>query len=119
MVQVDVFWSYGIGASFALAAAHQLREADRAAAGEPAATGILSDRHLTATLLYLSALFVPSGAWLLWGFPSWETMHAADSTLPAWLVALFVATNTTQGVLGYLVTKRLLLRGRPRLAYLQ
>jgi hypothetical protein len=121
MVQVDVFWSYGMGASFALAAAHQLRAADRAGAGEPAATatGILSDRYLTATLLYLSALFVPSGAWLLWGFPSWETMHAADSTLPAWLVALFVATNTTQGVLGYVVTKRLLLRGRPRLAYLQ
>ena len=50
-----------------------------------------------------AALFVPSGVWLLWRFPSWETMHAGDRSLPAWLVAAFVATNATQGVLGFLV----------------
>jgi hypothetical protein len=132
MVQVDVFWSYGIGAGFALAAAHQLtRAAPPLSATGPAATGPaptgpaatgpdgLGDRYLTVTLLYLGALFVPSGAWLLWQFPSWETMHASTGTLPAWLVAAFVATNATQGVLGYVVTRRLVRRGRARLAYLQ
>jgi hypothetical protein len=123
MVQVDVFWSYGLGAGFALAAAHQLRQSAPAPAPEIAAPrpdwDLLGDRYLTATLLYLGALFAPSGAWLLWGFPSWETMHASQGDLPAWLVAAFVATNVTQGVLGFAVTRYLLRTGRSRLAYLQ
>jgi hypothetical protein len=118
MVQVDVFWSYGIGAGFALAAARQLRQA-AAAGGDGGDGGLLGDRYFTATLLYVGVLFAPSGVWLLWGFPSWETMHAGDRALPAWLVAAFALTNVTQGALGYAITKRLILRGRPRLAYAQ
>jgi hypothetical protein len=130
MVQVDVFWSYGIGAGFALAAANQLRRPTRQAlrpASQPARPGrpatrpdAAPDPYLLATVLYAAALFAPSGAWLLWGFTSWETMHAGSyDTVPAWLVALFAATNTTQAALGYLVTRALLRRGRLRLAYLQ
>jgi len=108
MVQVDVFWSYGIGAGFALAAANQLR----------------SDRdtgpYLTATAIYAAAVFGPSGAWLLWQFTSWETMHTGThDTVPGWLVALFTATNTTQAILGFLITRWLLDAGRFRLACLQ
>ena len=130
MVQVDVFWSYGIGAGFALAAANQLRRPAshlaRSAShplrsGRPAAQpDPATDPYLLATVLYAAVLFAPSGAWLLWGFTSWETMHAGSyNTVPAWLVALFAATNTTQAALGYLVTRALLRRGRLRLAYLQ
>ena len=147
MVEVDVFWAYGIGAGFALAGAAQLRaapapaqappteappteaaatagEPDRAARGGGAsgggatsAAGPAGDPYLLAATLYCAALFAPSGAWLLWGYPSWETMHVGGATtIPAWLVAVFAATNTTQGVLGFLVTRWLLRAGRLRLA---
>ncbi|WP_367325524.1 hypothetical protein [Streptomyces sp. HUAS ZL42] len=118
MVQVDVFWAYGIGAGFATAAAHRLRAAPRRG-GETAARA--SDPQLTATVLYCGMLFAPSGAWLLWGFPDWETMQvAADrSAIPAWLVALFAATNVSQGLLGYWVASRLIAAGRVYAAFLQ
>jgi MFS family permease len=109
MVQVDVFWSYGIGAGFALAAANQLRKR------EPG-----PDPYLATTVIYAAAVFAPSGAWLLWQFTSWETMHAGTyASVPGWLVALFTATNTTQAIVGYLVTRWLLRRDRLRLACLQ
>ena len=109
MVEVDVFWAYGIGAGFALAAAGQVRSRELA-----------HDTQLFPATLYCAALFAPSGAWLLWGFPSWETMHVGSAgTIPAWLVALFAVTNTTQGVLGYLLTRRLLRAGRLRTAAAQ
>ncbi|MFF3322657.1 hypothetical protein [Streptomyces sp. NPDC002889] len=115
MVQVDVFWSYGIGAGFATAAARQLASA----AGKD--RGRWSDPYLMATVLYCAVLFAPSGAWLLWGFPDWETMQAArgHDALPAWLVALFAATNVSQGVLGYWVASRLIAAGRVYAAFLQ
>ena len=74
---------------------------------------LLDDRRLTATVLFLGCVFVPSGVWLLWRFTSWETMHAAagPADLPAWLVAAFALTNVTQGVLGYMVTRALWRRG--------
>jgi hypothetical protein len=127
MVQVDVFWAYGIGASFATAAAYQLRQRPKP---EPASTGtspapepqsFWSSPYLMATVLFCGLLFAPSGAWLLWGFPDWETMQVArdHASLPAWLVALFAATNVSQGVLGFWVAKRLIEAGRTYLAFLQ
>ncbi len=95
MVQVDVFWSYGLGSSFALAASKQL--AEERARGK----GILESPYFAKTLLFLACLFAPSGAWLLWSFPSWETMHAGTRDLPGWLVSAFAATNVTQGALGF------------------
>jgi hypothetical protein len=133
MVQVDVFWSYGLGATFAVASSRQLIARRRAAQaqreGGSAAAPLLelgtsplsrwSDPYLLRTLLFLALVFVPSGAWLLWAFPSWETMHAGDRDMPVWLVTLFTITNVTQGLLGYLVTEWLIARGRSYLAYLQ
>ncbi|MGW1886064.1 hypothetical protein [Streptomyces sp. NPDC001970] len=118
MVQVDVFWSYGIGASFATAAAYRLGSN----AGAPGRRAFRwSDPYLLGTVLYCAVLFAPSGAWLLWGFPDWETMQVAHGhgSLPAWLVALFAATNVSQGVLGYRVAARLIAAGRVYAAYLQ
>jgi hypothetical protein len=110
MVQVDVFWSYAIGAGLGVAAA------DRAPR-EPASRW--SDPFLLKTLLFLALVFAPSGLYLLWAFPSWETMHAGTRDMPAWLVCLFGVTNVTQGLLGYLVAQRLMRAGRTYLAYLQ
>ena len=88
MVQVDVFWAYGIGASFATAATYRL-------AGRPGAPRrrVLrwSDPYLMGTVLYCSVLFAPSGTWLLWGFPDWETMHCrVDRCRPLFTIPMVV-----------------------------
>lgn len=150
MVQVDVFWSYGIGAGFAVAAARQLRlrrdliergdatAAEFAAAGEAVAgeraprrkpgrastvwadfTELLQNRHMVKTILYAALLFAPSGVYLVWGFPEWETMQAGTRAMPAWLIALFAITNVTQAILAFWVTERLITRGRQYLGLLQ
>ena len=132
MVEVDVFWSYGLGASFALAAFRQIREIEsgkpdtgrlelgrgqlrrlkrllkEVESGDPSFT----NQYFMKTLLFLSLLFVPSGANLLWSNPSWETMQVGRyDTIPGWLVSGFSITNVTQGILGYWVTRNLIARG--------
>ncbi len=133
MVQVDVLWSYGIGASMALGAGRQLRarreiaRAERERGEQPERLpGDPKDRaslwrnpFLYATVLYAALLFAPSGAYLLWEFPGWETMHVGDRGLAAWLVLGFGLTNVTQALLGFAVVDALLARGRPYAAYLQ
>ena len=135
MVQVDVFWSYGLGATFAVASSRQLlarRRAERSQVkpaeprAEPGGTershparGLFSDRHLVGALLFLALIFAPSGVYLVWEFPSWETMHAGDREMPGWLIATFAITNVTQGLLAFWVVDRLLAAGRSYLAYLQ
>jgi hypothetical protein len=123
MVQVDVFWSYAIGAGCGTAAAAAAARAAVAGAGDRAAPArrLHDDRRFTATVLFLACVFAPSGMWLLWRFTGWETMYAADSTadLPAWLVAAFALTNITQGVLGFVVARALWRRGHRYLSWLQ
>ena len=121
MVQVDVFWAYGIGASFAVAAARQIKkkkEKDGAAPSDNETKGPFYTPYFMTTLLYLSLLFAPSGAYLLWAFTSWETMHVGDKNLPAWLVSLFTMTNVTQGILGFYVAYALIQRDKIYRAYL-
>jgi hypothetical protein len=111
MVQVDVFWSYGLSSGLALAASRQIRKMP-----EP-----WFNRYFVATLAWTAMIFAPSGAYLLWAFPGWETMFVAAQhrDIPAWLVAAFGLTNVTQGVLGYYITWRLLRSGRDFAAMLQ
>ena len=116
MVQVDVFWSYALGAGFAVAATPPV-----AGTARPIASpfgGLDRDPVFVRTLLFLSLVFVPSGAWLLWAFPSWETMHAGGDDLPAWIVALFSLTNVSQGALGYAIARALVMAGRRHAACL-
>lgn len=153
MVQVDVFWSYGIGAGFAFTAArqlrarHELRRSGRrdgrleALIGEPGpgdrgvgelrgdappettwwrdALDLLQQRHMLLNILFVALLFAPSGIYLVWGFPEWETMQAGDRGMPAWLIVTFAITNVTQAILGFWVTERLIVHGRQYLAFLQ
>lgn len=106
MVQVDVFWSYGIGAGLGLASA-----ARRGVSSTERPLEALASREAFHTLLFLALVFAPSGFVLLWSFPSWETMHVGTHALPGWLVALFAVTNITQGLLGFLVARWLAVRG--------
>ncbi len=99
MVQVDIFWSFAVGAGFAVCAANQLAQEEKPFAS-PA---------FIKNLLWLAIFFVPSGAALLWGFPAWETMQVGTyGSIPAWLVALFSGTNITQGILGFWITYKLI-----------
>lgn len=160
MVQVDVFWSYGLGAGFAIAAARQLRVRDdlrsgaartpalAAAAGDPGpgnggvdelrdelagkqlhATSkrgraanfmdLLQNRYMMLNILFAALLFAPSGIYLVWGFPEWETMQAGTREMPAWLIVLFAITNVTQAVLAFWIVERLVVKGRQYLGFVQ
>jgi hypothetical protein len=107
MIEVDVFWSFAMGAGFA-AMAH--REIERGA----------GERVLLYTVLFLSLLFAPSGLYLLWRFPGWESMYlfASKDELHAALPTLFALTNVLLGVLGFLVAAWLVRRGSLRGAHL-
>ncbi|TGK21246.1 hypothetical protein EHO61_05225 [Leptospira fluminis] len=128
MVQVDVFWSYGLGAGYAVAAARQIRKL-QSGEGEKGSlpsvkkkgnsVSFWNNEYFITNLLYLSLLFAPSGLYLVWQFTSWETMHAGDKGMPGWLVCLFGFTNVSQGILGFWVVWALLKAGRAFLAYLQ
>jgi len=115
MVQVDIFWSYGLGAGFAMAAHRQLLlppEADN--------NCLAQSPFFTHALLFLSLFFAPSGICLLWAFTNWETMQVFTyDTLPTWLVTGFAITNITQGILGFWVVRFLLRIGKPYFAFLQ
>lgn len=113
MVQVDVFWSYGLSAGLALAASGELlRDRKRP---------LTETRGFAWMLIWTGLIFAPSGLYLLWNFPWWETMFVArdHSSIPAWLVALFGLTNVSQAILGYAVTAHYLRQGRPRAAWAQ
>ncbi len=115
MVQVDIFWSYGLGAGFALAAHKQLLQPS-----EIEADTLVKSPYFSHALLFLSLFFAPSGICLLWAFTNWETMQVFSyDTLPAWLVTGFAVTNITQGILGFWFVRRLLRMAKPYLAYLQ
>lgn len=137
MVQVDVFWSFGLGAGFAVASARQLRlrqelraggaqegehSRELAIAGETGGrsdfSDLLQNRFMMQNILYAALLFAPSGIYLLWDFTNWETMQAGAKTMPAWLIVLFAITNVSQAILGFWVTERLIVRGRQYLGLL-
>jgi len=109
MVEVDVFWSFAIGAGFAAAAARQIKKAD-----ESGEFKLLENSYFTKTLIYLSCLFGPSGAYLLWAFTGWETMYvwSSQNDLQAWIVVLFSITNVSQGILGFWWASKLIRQNR-------
>ena len=96
MVQVDVFWSYGLAAGLTLAAGKQLKKCDSP----------WVNKYFLGVVGWIALFFLPSGVYLIWEFPSWETMFVASGhgSIPAWFVVLFTVTNLTQGILGYYVT---------------
>ncbi|MBK7974957.1 MAG: hypothetical protein IPK07_17300 [Deltaproteobacteria bacterium] len=110
MVQVDVFWGYGFGASLAVASGRTL-----AKTAQPFHT-----RHGFSTAVFLALFWAPTGMLLLLRHPSWETMQAADSlaSIPVFLTLAFGITNVTQGLLGFWVGQKLMAARRYYLANL-
>jgi hypothetical protein len=110
MVQVDVFWGYAWGASLAAIAGDRLVAAEKP----------LETKYFTAALIFLSLFWAPTGLLLLLRHPSWETMQVAQdlSSLSEWLILGFGVTNITQGILGFLAGRFLLMRGAVFAAHL-
>lgn len=100
MVQVDVFWAYGFGASLGAACGRQLYNAAKP----------LESKYFVYTLLFLALIWAPTGMLLLIRHPSWETMQAAENfySIPEWLTLAFGITNVTQGALGFWVGVKLM-----------
>ncbi|NLZ28836.1 MAG: hypothetical protein GX887_07720 [Firmicutes bacterium] len=125
MVQVDIFWAYAFGAGFSMAAFRQLKKIGEEAEqdkNEPKRkkNSLYENSYFIKSLLYIAVLFVPSGAYLLWGFPSWETMHVGTyETIPAWIVALFVGTMPLMFMLGFWSVYKLIKSGKYYFASLQ
>ena len=69
MVQVDVFWSYGLASGLALAAGKNLKKVE-----DP-----WVNKYFLGILIWISVFFAPSGIYLLWNFPGWETMFVAET----------------------------------------
>jgi len=110
MVQVDVFWGYGFGASLAVASGRTLAKTE-----QPFYT-----RYGFWTASFLALFWAPTGMLLLLRHPSWETMQAADSlaSVPVFLTLAFGITNVTQGLLGFWVGHKLMAARRYYLANL-
>lgn len=110
-MQVDVFWSYGLNAGLALAASKAIKKESH----------LFYNKYFTLSLLWTASIFAPSGLYLLWENPGWETMFVArnHSSIQAWVACLFGFTNISQGVLGFWITARLIKAGRRNAACLQ
>jgi len=121
MVQVDIFWSYALGAGYAVAAARQLKamEETKNTGGDSGRAGTpFINKYFVFSLLYAAVFFAPSGVYLLWRFTSWETMHVWDSNIEPLLVAVFAITNVTQSILGFWIACRCIKAGNGFRAYL-
>ncbi|KJE93597.1 hypothetical protein CAOG_04358 [Capsaspora owczarzaki ATCC 30864] len=66
------------------------------------------NKYFVYTVLFLSCVFAPSGAWLLTDYPGWESMYLFenDANVTGPLAALFASTNTLLGVLGFTLATR-------------
>ncbi|XP_070553917.1 uncharacterized protein [Ptychodera flava] len=107
MIEVDIFWSFAMGACFAACASEALKREHSA----------LVNKYFIYCVLYLSLVFAPSGVYLLWGYTGWETMFFFDRSLhPIW-PCLFACTNVSQGVLGFILVCKLVHNGKEATAH--
>ncbi|NNM00152.1 MAG: hypothetical protein HKO62_05335 [Gammaproteobacteria bacterium] len=113
MVQVDIPWTYGVGASFAVVAQRYLGER----------FGGWREAFTSWPFLQLAAfaLFVigPFTAQLLWIYPDWQLMYALDGPPGPWAIVAAMFALPLAGVTGYGVAWALLRAGRHYLAFCQ
>ncbi len=96
MIQVDFFWAYAFGATFAFAACRQIKEET---------CKWYESKYFTWTVFYLAIFFAPSGVWLLKNHTSWETMQLFNTyqDVPTIWVLIFTVTNVLDGIIAYYV----------------
>ena len=71
MIEVDIFWSFALGAMFAAAAGRQIKNLK----DEDGYESLVSNKYFVAVLIYCALFFNPSGVYLLHAFPHWESMQ--------------------------------------------
>jgi len=99
MIEVDIFWSFAIGSSLASAYGHLLKHE-----AHP-----LVNEFFLYTVLFLSLVFAPSGVYLLWQFPHWETMFLFHyPSLHGIFPCIFALTNVLFGIGGFYMTWNLI-----------
>ncbi|KAK5828040.1 hypothetical protein F5H01DRAFT_375792 [Linnemannia elongata] len=100
MIEVDVFWSFSFGAVFAACSAGTLKNTPE--------SQFWATPSFVYTLLFLSLIFAPSGLYLLWDNPGWESMYLLGdkNEIHALLPTVFAFTNVLLGIIGYYVTYR-------------
>jgi len=99
MVQVDVSWAFGVGASFALVAKTHLVERDRLAGGRYS-DGFLSWPYLQA-LAFAAFIIGPFTGQLLTAYPEWQLMYVIDGRPDPWLVAGILALMPAAVTIGF------------------
>jgi hypothetical protein len=98
MLEVDFFWTFAIGAMFAVAAARQLKEEK----------SMWVNKYFITLVLFMVIFFGSTGMVLLFQFPHWETMQVFQNLnvydpagVPLWLILLWFITNTTNPIIAY------------------
>jgi hypothetical protein len=93
MLEVDFFWTFAIGAMFAVAAARQLKEEK----------SMWVNKYFITLILFMAIFFGATGMVLLWNFPHWETMQVfwIHGDIPLWLILLWFVTNITNPIIAY------------------
>lgn len=108
MIQVDVFWSFAMGASLATLAGERLKKE----------TSIIVNKYFIYTVCYLSLIFSPSGVYLLWQHTGWETMFFfGPEDLHGIFPCLFALTNVLLGVIGFVLCAYLVREGNDGTAH--
>ncbi|MET9520381.1 hypothetical protein [Streptomyces sp. NPDC002994] len=121
-IQAALFWSYAIGATFALSAGRQLQWWERSVRGEGVRTrSRAAHPYLALTLLFAAVLMVPSGLFVMWQNPSWSTMHVASGHEGLWagFVLFYAGGIVVATLLGFLAARVFVLVGAGYWAYLQ
>lgn len=107
MIQVDVFWSFAMGAAFA----------SLAPKGIKASNSLTVNKYFVYCVCFLSMIFAPSGIYLLWQHTGWESMFYLNKSMHGILPCVFACTNVLMGVIGFLICARLIQDGHERLQH--
>jgi len=111
MLQVDFFWTFAIGAHFAVAAARQLKNEEN----------IWVNKYFISLVVFMAVLFGSTGMVLLWVNPAWETMQCwqTHGAIPLALVIAWFVTNVTNAILAYVICWHFIKKGDEYKAHIQ
>ncbi|MGW0662172.1 hypothetical protein [Streptodolium elevatio] len=128
-IQAVLFFSYALGATFALAAARQLQAWERRplpdSEQEPViavrARAMTANPYFVSTVLFAAILVAPPGLFLLWQNPAWGTMHVTPEHDGLWagFVLMFSGGVPVAAILGFWASRALALIGAGYWAFLQ